>query len=124
MTQPYTDEQIARWQRTARRLEEERRRANAARREAALAVAAKAAALLREQFGATRVVLYGSTARGVGFGPDSDIDLTAEGIAPERYWHACAALDYIDPQFEINVITFDTATPALLENVDREGIEL
>ena len=55
----------------------------------ARADAARIAALLRRDFGVTRVVLFGSLARG-RFRPDSDIDLAAEGLAAAAFFPALA----------------------------------
>ena len=52
------------------------------RRRKAWFVAERAAQLLREQFGAQRVVVFGSLAHEKGFGRWSDIDLAAWGESP------------------------------------------
>lgn len=64
MAADITPEQMAVYKRTAVAREKARREKIAQRRAAALDVAQAAAALLRRQFGATRVVLFGSTAHG------------------------------------------------------------
>jgi len=48
--------------------------------------------VLVERYGAKRVVLFGSLARG-RFAPGSDIDLAVEGIAPDDYFAAWAAVN-------------------------------
>ncbi len=83
---------MAEYRATARRRAEERRLALAARRERGLAVARSAAALLKEQFGATRVVLFGSTTSEDAFWEHSDIDLAAWDIARDDYFTAVARL--------------------------------
>ena len=57
------------------------------------AAAWSTARLLREEFGATRVVAFGSLAHGAWFGPRSDIDLAVEGIPPQVFWRAWCSLD-------------------------------
>ncbi|MFZ5911653.1 MAG: nucleotidyltransferase family protein [Chloroflexota bacterium] len=52
----------------------------AARRRRALTVARKAAKLLKEKFGAKKVILFGSLARRGGFTRFSDIDLAVRGV--------------------------------------------
>ncbi|HEY66354.1 MAG TPA: nucleotidyltransferase domain-containing protein, partial [Caldilineae bacterium] len=47
-----------------------------------MAIARKAAEMLREEFGAIRVVLFGSLARGGPFDMHSDVDLAAWGLDP------------------------------------------
>lgn len=116
--------EVAIYQRSARQREERRLRALAERRERARQVAQAAAQVLRERYGATRVILFGSVAHGQGFHPESDIDLAAEGIAPVDFWRAWAALDTIDLSFEINLIAVEEATPSLQAVLKTEGVTL
>ena len=51
--------------------------------------ALRIAAMLRRDFGATRVVLFGSLARG-RFRPDSDIDLAVAGLPAAAFFAALA----------------------------------
>ena len=44
-----------------------------------MSAASEAADLLKREYGATRVVLYGSLAHGAWWSATSDIDLAAEG---------------------------------------------
>ncbi len=65
-----------------RRLQREaaaRRRERRARRQKALRLARRVARMLRERFGATRVVLFGSLVRPGAFALHSDIDLAVWG---------------------------------------------
>jgi len=123
MTESIPPEQMAIYRRTALARERARQEANSQRRAAALALA-KAAALLREQHGATRVLLYGSTAHGLWFTNESDIDLAVEGITADRFWRAWSAVAALDPAFEINLVDWEDATAALRAAIEREGIPL
>lgn len=124
MTDSISPEQMAIYRRTALAREQARREAAAQRRAAALALAKAAAALLRQQFGATRVRLFGSTAHGCWFTAESDIDLAAEGIAPDQFWRASGAVSALDPAFEFNLLAWEDARPALRAAIEREGILL
>jgi predicted nucleotidyltransferase len=124
MTDLPSPERMAIYRQTALRREQERRAADAQRLYAALQVAQHAAELLKQEYGATRVVVYGSTAHGIWFGRESDIDLIAQGIPAELYWRAWNAVDALAPDFEVNLLAWEDATPALLESVEREGIVL
>jgi len=124
MTECISAEQLAAYRRTALAREQARRQANAERRIAALAAARAAAALLREQYGATRVVLFGSAAHGYWFNEESDIDLVAERIAPDLFWRAWNAAEAIAAGFELNLVAWEEAKPALREAIEREGILL
>ena len=46
---------------------------------------------LRDDFGATRVVLFGSLAWG-GFHHSSDVDVAVDGVEGDDYWQALGAL--------------------------------
>ncbi len=112
------------YQRSALLREERRRLALAERLQRAQEVAVTAAHLLQEQYGATKVVLYGSVAHGYGFHAESDIDLAVEGIVPAQFWRVWASLDPIDPSFEINLVAVEEATPRLLKVLKTEGVPL
>ena len=74
------------------------------------------AAMLRERFGATRVILFGSLARG-RFRLDSDIDLAVAGLAKGDLFRAMAdaleftnrwvdikPLEEVDPHFRLRIL--------------------
>ena len=87
-------------------------------------VARTAARLLRERFGATRVVVFGSLAQRTWFGPWSDVDLAAWGIAAgELYW-AVAAVTGVSPDFEMDLVDPESCRAAVRRLIDREGIDL
>jgi predicted nucleotidyltransferase len=93
-------------------------------REKALGVAHKAAALLKERFGAKRVVLFGSLSQDSLLKPRSDIDLCAEGIPIERFFRAEAEVESIASGFKVDLLDFRECTPQLLKRIEREGIDL
>ena len=76
----------------------------ALRRERALEMARKAAGLLKEQFGAIRVVLFGSLAHGAWFTPRSDIDLLVEGVSPQAFFRAEAAVEALASGFKVDLV--------------------
>jgi len=80
----------------------------------ALKAAQECARLLKEQFGARRVILFGSLA---GQGPwheGSDIDLAVEGIPPEDFFRAYAACgDLLPPGIELDLIPLEDAYPEM-----------
>ncbi len=93
-----------------------RRRANLAAR--------KAAGLLRREFGAERVILFGSLARRGGFTPWSDIDLAARGIPPARFFEAVGWVIGMNAEFKLDLIDLDTCPSALRETIELEGKDL
>ena len=106
----------------------ERRERTAAERRArwqqARAVAEEAAAILRERFGARRVLIFGSGADPEAFTLWSDIDLAVEGVAPERFYAAVAAVMDLSPDFRVDLIDVQSARPSLRAAIEQEGVEL
>ncbi len=60
--------------------------------EAAREEARRLAQILADEFGVTRVYLFGSFAWGVETRPDSDLDLAVEGLPPEQFFLAYSRL--------------------------------
>ncbi len=117
-------EVMARYRRTAQAREAARRREIEGRRQAAWSVARQAAAVLRETFGATRVIAFGSLAHGAWFGPRSDIDLAVEGVPADAFWRAWAALDRLAPGFEIDLVAIEAASERLRDEIISQGVAL
>ncbi|NPV08541.1 MAG: nucleotidyltransferase domain-containing protein [Anaerolineae bacterium] len=105
-----------------RRREEEQKQALTGRRERAWQLARQAACLLRDEFGASRVVLYGSLVRPEEFHLRSDVDLAAWGV--RDYLSAVCRLLDLDPEIEVNLVEYEAASPGLRECIRREGVEL
>jgi len=93
----------------------------AKRRRRALVVARKAAGLLRNEFGAQKVFIFGSLARRGGFTLWSDIDLAVQGIPSLQYYTAVETVYYFHPEFKIDLVELETCPPALLKNIERDG---
>jgi len=84
------------------------------RREEALRAAEACAALLKERFGARRVVLFGSLA-GDDFDRDfSDVDLAVEGLPPEEFFRAYSACwNLMPPGLALDLVPLERASPEL-----------
>ena len=83
-------------------------------REQALAAAQTCARLLRERFGARRVILFGSAARPDTWHADSDIDVAVEGLAPDRFFAAYSACrDLLPHGMELDLVPLEQAYPEL-----------
>jgi len=96
----------------------------AERWERAWEVARTAARLLRQKFGATRVVAFGSLAHRAWFTPWSDIDLAAWGIPPDAFYRAVAIVTGISPEFEVDLVASEDCRPTLCQVIEREGVDL
>jgi len=119
-----TPEEVAEYRQAARLRWERKRREVARRREHAWEVARAAAQLLREQFAATRVVVFGSLVHEGCFTPWSDIDIAAWGIRPEDTFRAIGAVMDLDSEIEVNLVDVGACRPSLLAVIEKEGVDL
>jgi len=117
-----TAEKMAVYQATARRRWTQEQRQLAMRYERAWSVARQAGAVLREQFGARRVVVFGSLVRQNLFHSRSDVDLAVWGLEERSYYRAVAQLLALDPAVEVDLVMAEEAPPALLCTIEREGV--
>ncbi len=86
-------------------------------------LAGRLAGILRDRYGARRVVLTGSLARGE-FRRGSDIDLAAEGISDDLFFRAGADLERAAGGIAVDLVPIESAPPAYLARLDCEGIVL
>ena len=119
-----TPEEMDTYRAAARRRQEQERRELARREQRAWELARRAAALLREQFGATRVRVFGSLVKKGCFTPWSDVDIAAWGIRPEDTFRAIGAVMDVDAEIDVNLVDVNTCRPEFLVSIEREGIEL
>jgi len=124
MVREYPAAEKAQWCRAAQERAGRRRRAREARRQEALALARRLAEMLRQEFGADRVLLFGSVVHARLFHERSDVDLAAWGIAEDRYLRAVARCLEEDPRFSVDLIRVEEAPPGLLHRIEEEGMEL
>lgn len=81
-------------------------------------------AALARRFGAKRLVLFGSRARGDNR-PNSDMDLAVYGMPPDNraeFWMECEDLPTL-LKFDI-VHMQDGMNPAFVANIEKDGVEL
>jgi predicted nucleotidyltransferase len=80
--------------------------------------------VLRDRFGATRVRLFGSLARGDGdVDRGFDIDLAVEGVAPGKFFEAWAVAAR-QTKRRLDVVDVKDASPLLRQRFDEDGIDL
>ena len=94
------------------------------RRKQALRVARQAASLLRKEFDAMKVVLFGSLAIPGNFTLWSDIDLAVFGVPADRFYAAVAAITGLSAEFKIDLVDAETCKVSLRDAFDRDGIAL
>jgi uncharacterized protein len=92
------------------------------RRKRGLEVANRASKILKQDFGASRVRLFGSMLHPELFHSRSDIDLAVWNV--QSIYRAVSKLMDIDPEFQIDIIPVEDISPELQNVIDREGIDL
>jgi predicted nucleotidyltransferase len=117
-------EELALYRATARQRQARQQEELARRRQRAWEAARKAATLLKSQFGATRVVVFGSLLRPECFTPWSDVDLAAWGLRPEDTFKAIGAVLDVDEEIEVNLVDMGACRASLRTVIEREGVEV
>lgn len=110
------------YRKTARKLHQAQKMRLEARREKALALAQLAARILKDEFGASKVVVFGSVIRPEQFHWGSDIDLAVWDI--QQYFRAVARLLDLDPDFTFDLVPIEDAKPGIIKVIQEEGMEL
>lgn len=119
-----SQKQMEAYARTARARAVERRKRLEERRSRAWAVAQRSAAILRDEFGARRVLVFGSLLQPRLFHERSDVDLAVWGLDERRYLRALARLLDLEPEIEVDLIEAEQARPELLHVIERDGMGL
>lgn len=117
-------DQLHQYRQTAKQRQLTRAARMKPRRDKGWELAHKAAKVLREQFHAQRVAVFGSLLHETHFTEWSDVDIAAWGIASEQTFRAIGAVMDLDPSFEINLVDVNTCTPALFRAIEEEGVDL
>ena len=118
-----TPEQLAVYQASARAKQRQKRQQLMLRQQQGLQVAHRAARLLKEQFAAKRVVLFGSLLDIDRMHSHSDIDIAVWGLPEQDYLHAVSQLlDLSD--FSIDLIEAEHAPEKLLKSIQDTGMKL
>jgi predicted nucleotidyltransferase len=110
------------YRRSARRQTEKLQAAVEARHQRAWQAARAAARILKDEFGASRVAVYGSLIHPERFHLRSDVDLAVWDV--KQYFRAIARLLDIDPEIEFDLVPVEDARPHVRAVIDREGVEL
>jgi len=109
---------------TLRRRGEKERRRRARRDKRARRVAQRAAALLRDQFGARRVAVFGSAAAEDFSHAPLDVDVAVWGLSPTTHLEAVARLQNCSSDFKVDLIRMEDCPTELRNVVWVEGGEL
>jgi predicted nucleotidyltransferase len=85
-------------------------------------VAEQAATLLKEKFGAERVMVFGSLVHKCWFSNTSDLDLAVWGLDNLTYLNAVAKLQDLSSEFKIDLVRMESCKPALEKSILQEGL--
>lgn len=107
---------------TARRRQQQQQTHLQQRREQGLALAHQAASILRQEFGVSRVVLFGSILSPVAFHETSDLDIVVWDLSPDDYLRAVVRLMEL-PDFSIDLVEAETAQEHLQSGISQ-GLDL
>lgn len=92
------------------------------RQQLGLSAAHKCARILKEEFGATKVVLFGSMLNPERMTWRSDIDLAVWGLPEKDLFRAGAAIEH-GHDFSIDLVEVQHAKPHILKAIEQ-GMEL
>lgn len=82
------------------------------------------ATLLYEEFGATRVAVFGSLAEPINFTKSSDIDIAVWGLSDKIHSSAYWKVQDIDTGFKIDLINFDITKGLFQERIQQQAIPI
>jgi predicted nucleotidyltransferase len=92
------------------------------RQKKAWEVARQCSRVLKEQFGVSRVVLFGSMLNAQKMSPRSDIDLAVWDLMESDLFRAGAAIER-GHEFDVDLVEVQKAKPHILKAIEK-GIEL
>lgn len=121
---PLPPEAITAYRKAASQRWEEMRERRSQRQKRAWELAELAATLLKVQFNATKVVVFGSLVRQDCFTLWSDVDIAAWGISPNNTFRAMGAVRDLDYTIEVNLVDVEVCKSELLAAIEEEGILL
>ncbi|QGP92305.1 hypothetical protein MGLY_16780 [Neomoorella glycerini] len=87
-------------------------------------VAARAATILKERYGARKVVAFGSLVDRSCFTRWSDVDLAAWGIPDDRFYAAVGAVTGLSEKFKVDLVDPEACRESLRRAIESEGVEL
>lgn len=124
MTLNISPEQMAEYRASYKKRQEAERQKLDERFERAWEVARRGADLLRSQFKAEKVVVFGSLTNRELFHIRSDIDLAVWGLSDEQHWRALGMMLDLSPEFTVDLVSLVDASESLRQAIEREGVEL
>jgi predicted nucleotidyltransferase len=87
-------------------------------------IAKEAAAILKEKFGAKKVVDFGSLTRRTWFNRWSDVDLAVWGIPDHHFYAAVGSVTGLSTEFKVDLVDAESCAGSLRRAVECEGVEI
>ncbi len=87
-------------------------------------IAEEAGRILKENYGASKVFVFGSVAKSSAFTHWSDIDLAAWGIPDEKFYAAVGAVTGLTDDFKIDLVDITGCKDLIRNAIETEGIEI
>jgi predicted nucleotidyltransferase len=88
-------------------------------------LAEKIAEFLKKEYGLEEIYLIGSIVSDRPLSALSDIDLVVKGIPDADYFPVLSHIyDLLPVDVTLDLITFETATPSIIDKIKSEGIRL
>lgn len=116
-----TAEQLDAYKAGARRRHEAEQRALVLREQRAWELARRAAALLRGEFHAERVVVFGSLIHPGCFTAWSDVDVAAWGLDPRDTLRAMEVVSDLSQEIPVNLVDVSACSASLRSAIEQEG---
>lgn len=116
-------EQLARYRTGLQQCLERRKQEQLQRQQRGWQVARQAAKILKSEWNASKVVLFGSMLETRKVHPHSDTDLAVWNLPEDDYDLAIANLLDIDPEFSIDLVEIQHAKPGIINAIEA-GVEL
>ncbi len=87
-------------------------------------IAEKGAQLLKKEFHAKEVFVFGSLVHKELFHMKSDVDLAVRGLDEKRYYRAVSRLLDLDADIQTDLVMTENASESLRTRIEKEGIAI
>ena len=124
MNHELTAEKMAIYRAAAQQRRQQRLEKLVQRREIGWEVARQAAELLKTQFGAIKVVVFGSMLSLERIHERSDLDLAVWGLNTREYYRAVGQLLSLESTIPVDLVEAEFAKPSLIAAIEQEGVPL
>lgn len=119
-----TADQMSIYRASARKRHQQRRDRLHDRHQLGLAVAKQASDLLKQEFKAEQVALFGSMLSFERIHERSDVDLAVWGLNPQDYYKAVGRLLALNPEILVDLVEVESAPPRISAEIAETGVIL